>query len=120
VLRQLAPHLRRDPHPPQLRDRGADGQRGGRDVGERTGASVDDAARERERGEGRDAAGERAEGERHAGRHGRRRTAAVAGGPDRLDHREAARRPRAGDPGEQRGGGEADRDRVGQHGTLVW
>ena len=40
----------------------------------------------------------------------------AAAGGQRLDHREPARRPRAGQPGEQRRGD----DRPGQHGTLVW
>jgi hypothetical protein len=38
------------------------------------------------------------------------------GGGERLDHREPARRPRAGDPGGERGEGE----HPGQHGTFVW
>ena len=57
------------------------------------------------------AAGERAEREREAGDERRSQPAGVARRRQRLDHREAARRPRAGDAGGERRGGE----RPGQH-----
>ena len=110
-LRDLAADLRDDPRAPRLADRRRerDGRRHrGRSRAER-------AAEQREAAERHDPAGQRPGGERRAGDRGRPQPPGVAGGRERLHHREAARRPRAGHAG--RDGG--DRDHRRQHFVFV-
>jgi transcription-repair coupling factor (superfamily II helicase) len=66
------------------------------------------APEQREAAEGQHAAGQSAGGERRAGDRGRPQPPGVALRRERLDHREPARRPRAGDPRDER---EGDHDR---------
>ena len=109
-LRHLAADLRRDPQPARLGHRGGDrDDRGGAD--RRRPAGAQRGAREREPPERDRAAGERAERERGAGCQRRAQPPRVAVRGERVDHREAARRPRAGHPGGERCGDQAR----GQH-----
>ena len=59
-------------------------------------------------------------GERRRGGERGAQAAGVSGRADRLDHREAARRPGPGRPDQQPGGGQRDeQQRIHQQGTLV-
>ena len=78
-------------------------------------ARAERAAEEREAAEGRDAADDRAAGERRARERRDPHPLRVAVRRERVDHREAARRPGAGEAGDERSGRERD-----QHGTFVW
>jgi len=119
-LRHLAAQLRRDAHAGRVehrrgdgdRDRDAEGQRRGRAAGERA---------ERGQAAERDRPAERRPGrERGACRHRPPPPARMAVGPERVDHREAARRPRAGQPGDEPGERQRDGGELHQHGTFVW
>ncbi len=112
-LGHLAPDLRDDPQPARLADRRGDRDRRGHDRGARA-AGAERLAEPRQPAEGQHAAGERAEREGDAGDERGPQPPGVPGGRQRLDHREPARRPRAGQPGRERGGGE----HPGQHGFL--
>jgi hypothetical protein len=114
-LGHLAAHLRHDPQPARLADRRGDRERRRHDRG--AGAAGTERFTElRQPAEGQHPACERAGREGEAGDERRPQPTRVARGRQRLDHRESARRPRAGDPGGERGGGE----HPGQHrGTFV-
>ena len=117
--RELAPDLRDDRHPASLGDRGGERQ-GRRDaVGDASGGPDQRRAQHRDRRE-RDHSAEHREGNEGGGGGERRRhPPGVTGRADRLDHREAARRPRARRPDQQGRGRQRDQQRVHQQGTLV-
>ena len=111
-LRDLAADLGDDPRVARLAERR--GQRdGGGDVGR---VRAERVAEQGEPAERDHAAGERAGGERRARDHGRPQPLRVAARRERLDHREPARRPRAGHARDQRGDDHDGR----QHLTFVW
>ena len=95
-LGHLPPHLRHDPRAPGLaggrgeRDRGRDDRR----------PAAERAPEQREPAERQHAAGERSGRERHARDGGRPQPPGIAGGRERLHHREPARRPRPGHAGD--------------------
>ena len=121
VLGKLAADLGHDRGASQLGERGGEGERRGERVGEPVAGAVDYPAERAKGAERHDAADEGAERERDARRQRGRAAAGVPDGPDRLDHREAARRPGPGQPGEEGGGSECELEAVhAQHGTLVW
>ncbi len=95
--------------------RGGDEQRGGRQRARGRPAAAERATQRRQPAERRHAPGRRAGRERRAGDRGHAQAPGVAVGRERVDHREAARRPGAGDPRQHRG-----EDERGQHGTFVW
>jgi hypothetical protein len=110
-LRHLAAHLRHDPRPPRLP--GGRRERDERRHRRRPGAER--LTRQREPAERHDPAGERAEREGRARDDRRPQPPRVAGGRERLDHREPARGPRAG----HAGGDRRDDQDGGQHLTRV-
>jgi len=113
-LGHLAAHLRDDPPAAHVARGGRQQQRSG-DRDRRAMTCAERTAEQREAAERRDPAGERAAGERRAGQRGRAHPPRIAMRRKRVDHREAARRPRTGQAGDQRGDGERD-----QHGVFVW
>jgi hypothetical protein len=104
-LRHLAAHLRHDPRPAGLAHGGRERDRGG-DRGSCRAARAERVAERRQPAERDRPAGERAGREGQARRHRRGHPAGVAVRRQRVDHREAAGRPRAGQPGDDRGGDE--------------
>ena len=116
-LGHLAAHLRDDPRAPRLagggrqRDRGGDGDRG-------RPAGADRPPEQRQAAERRHAAGERAGRERGAGHERRAQAPGVAVRRERVDHREPARRPRAGHARDQTRGEQDGLEH--QQDTLVW
>jgi hypothetical protein len=119
ALRELAAKLRQNREAAQLGERSGDGERSGGEVGGAEVGPLEQPAEQRQAPEREHTADQRAGRERDARRQGRRPAAVVAGGPDRLDHREAAWRPGAADAGEQRRDHEGDLE-TAQQGTFVW
>ena len=117
-LRHLPPDLRPDARAGELGERrGGCDQRGRLRRG--LAAEAEPSPQHRQAAKQRGAAGERTEGERGAGGQEQAAAALPRRAGERVHHREAARRPRAGHAGEH--GGRPERDlEVAQHGTSVW
>jgi hypothetical protein len=101
-LRDLAADLRQDPRPARLADRGGQRQRGGH--GQRGGPARAERLPEQRQAAERDrATGQGAGRERRARRERGPQPPRVAVRGERLHHREATGRPRAGHAGRRRG-----------------